>query len=88
MDIIKLLSEGKTVKEVAALTGINRRTLEKRLETMRQENQCVNMVQLIVKKMQAENDKIHAALMEEPKLMGVSVLKDGTFGASIKYVKK
>lgn len=49
MEIIKLLSEGKTVKEVANITGINKRTLEKKIENMKKENKCVNIVQLVVK---------------------------------------
>jgi DNA-binding CsgD family transcriptional regulator len=49
MDMIKLLSEGKTVKEVAVITGENKRTIEKRIEVLKKKNKCLTITQLVVK---------------------------------------
>ena len=53
--IIELLSEGKTVKEVAALTGTNKRTMEKYIDTMRKESGCANITQLVVVKLKEKS---------------------------------
>lgn len=49
MEIIKLLAEGKTVKEIASITGINKRTIEKRIEVLKKKNGCLTVTQLVVK---------------------------------------
>lgn len=47
--IIKLLSEGKTIKEVADTLKMKHITVRKRIEKMRKEYSCANTVQLVFK---------------------------------------
>jgi len=47
--IIQLLADGKTVKEVADLLSMPRRTVEDRILGMRKTNRCATVTQLVVK---------------------------------------
>lgn len=59
-DIIELLSSGYTVKEIAAMLNMNRRTLEKRITTMRQKHQAKTVTQLVVNMLKLNGDKVQA----------------------------
>lgn len=48
-DILDLLSEGKSAKEVGKVLNMSRRTVEKRIENMKEIYNCSNIVQLCVK---------------------------------------
>lgn len=47
-EIIELLAQGKTVKEVAAGMEMNRRTVEKRIGAMKKRFKCLTVTQLVV----------------------------------------
>jgi DNA-binding CsgD family transcriptional regulator len=47
-NIIKLLAEGKTAKEVAADLKMNKYTVEKRIRTMKVKYHCLTVTQLVV----------------------------------------
>lgn len=47
--ILNLISEGKTVKEIAWKVGKSSRHIDYRLKVMRKYYQCANIPQLIVK---------------------------------------
>lgn len=59
-DIIELLSSGYTVKEIAAMLNMNRRTLEKRINTMRQKHQAKTVTQLVVNMLRLNDGKVQA----------------------------
>lgn len=47
-DIIRLLAEGKTAKEVAAELDIKTKTVRNRLRKMRKDYHCITITQLVV----------------------------------------
>lgn len=47
--ILELLSEGKALKEIAGEMKMHIKTVEKRLEGMRERNDCPNRISLAVK---------------------------------------
>jgi DNA-binding NarL/FixJ family response regulator len=46
--ILELLAEGKALKEIAGEMEMHIKTVEKRLEKMRKENNCANRISLVV----------------------------------------
>lgn len=47
-NIIRLLSEGKTIKEVANEVKMKPKTVKARVERMRKDYHCINTLQLVV----------------------------------------
>lgn len=47
--IIELLGSGFTVKELSNILGMNKKTVEKRISTMKKKLQCKTVTQLVVK---------------------------------------
>ncbi len=47
-NIIRLLSEGKTIKEVANEIKMKPKTVKARVERMRKDYHCINTLQLVV----------------------------------------
>ncbi|HYH14834.1 MAG TPA: LuxR C-terminal-related transcriptional regulator [Flavisolibacter sp.] len=48
-EIIRLIAEGKALKEVAATMHLSKRAIEERLKGMRKKHKCTSTLQLVVK---------------------------------------
>lgn len=54
--IIQLIAEGKTNKEIADCTGLTAKAISKRIERMLRRNKCKNRAELAVKMWHKEVD--------------------------------
>lgn len=61
-EIIQLLGSGYTVKEVAAMLNMKKKTVEKRITTMRKKENCRTVTQLVVNMLKLNNSDLKPVL--------------------------